>query len=142
MVLNEKKEKEEKNRNYSFLLPLVAFLMILSALFGLVASFMSMSSERKYKQINDYVDSRVVFTVIGTGVCKDSADKKEGDRMDAFASAYDDAYNICLEKAGLIAANTGKSWRITNVEEVSSNYDYEESSTISVVKLSFAVNNE
>lgn len=54
--------------------------------------------------------------------------------------AYNNAYNLALEKAEMIVASTGKNWRISKVEELSSEYDPYSSITKSTVRISFAVN--
>lgn len=205
-IFRKKNENGEKiARDWSALLPLVVILMFISAVVGIVASSLNISSSNKAKQIDSYVASTVTFSVIGTGSYKDENqtatvfelyvpierasdvtsayreitqwDKvQEGDcyvysftiaftelaKMKSFAEeqeleynikmvrknreasivyAYDAAYAEALQKANLIAENTGKTWRITKVEEIESDYNDYNGETSSVVRMTFAVSN-
>lgn len=206
-IFRKKNENGEKiARDWSALLPLVVILMFISAVVGIVASSLNISSSNKAKQIDSYVASTVTFSVIGTGSYKDENqtatvfelyvpierasdvtsayreitqwDKvQEGDcyvysftiaftelaKMKSFAEeqeleynikmvrknreasivyAYDAAYAEALQKANLIAENTGKTWRITKVEEIESDYNDYNGETSSVVRMTFAVSNK
>lgn len=202
----KKAEKASKTRDWSALLPLVLILMLLSAIVGLVASAMNLSNNSKVKTINEYVESSVIFSVVGYGeyteynpstvfeiyasvtenetmqnllVGKtynktrdnliqvysfenpdenllgeliDIAGQCSGavyslkytckDAQSCITYAYDDAYNEALAKATQVAGNTGKTWRITNVEEVDTTFDASTGVTKSTVRMSFSVNDK
>ena len=64
---------------------------------------------------------------------------KQKDKVTSVTTAYDAAYDEAMSKATLIAENTGKQWRITEVEEVNTSFDSSTGKTISEVRMSFAV---
>lgn len=206
-IFRKKNENGEKvARDWSALLPLVVILMFISAVVGIIASSLNISSSNKAKQIDSYVASTVTFSVIGTGSYKDEnqtttvfelyvpiersaevtnvfKETNEWDKvqeggyyvysssitfsdiakMKNFAEeenleysikmvrnnreasivyAYDAAYDEALQKANLIAENTGKTWRITKVEEIASDYNDYIGETTSVIRMTFAVSNK
>lgn len=135
-IFKKKTEGEKETRDWSMFLPVVMLLMIISAVVGIGVGISNFNSNNKIRTINEYIDSTVVFSVVGYGSYQGDADTA---RTEGIVEAYDKAYAEALEKASLIAANTGNNWRITKVEEVESVWDKESCNATSTVRMSFAV---
>lgn len=132
----KKTEDGRQGKDWSALLPAVLLLMLISAVIGIGVGIANFSSNSRIRTINEYIDSTVVFSVVGCGeYLGDEKTKREA----GIVEAYDKAYSEALEKATLIAENSGNKWRITKVEEVESRWDNETFKAESSVRMSFAV---
>lgn len=135
-VFKKKTEGGKPAKDWSALLPLVLLLMLISAVVGIGVGIANFSSNSRIRTINEYIDSTVVFSVVGYGEYQgDEKTKREA----GIVEAYDNAYAEALEKATLIASSSGSSWRITKVEEVESRWDSETFKAAATVRMSFAV---
>ena len=135
-IFKKKTEDGKSTRDISALLPIVLIMMLISAIVGIGVSIVNINSNSRIQTINEYIDSSVVFSVVGYGEYQGT---ESTERAEGIIEAYDIAYAEALEKASLIAANSGNNWRITKVEEVDSTWSSEDYTATTTVRMSFAI---